>query len=166
MFARYKFHNKVQGPTEPVEQFITELLLLAQDCEFHDKNEMVRDSIVFGTNSSKVREKLIMEGAELTLEKATRTARTYETSQAQLKTAENKEGSIHTIKQRTQDSHNQRSKQPNLPQDHEYMQPTQCGNCGRRHYKSDKCPAKGQICHLCKKPNHFPQVCRSKGRRS
>ena len=121
MFARYKFHNKVQGPTEPVEQFITELQLLVQDCEFHDKNEMVRDRIVFGTNSSKVREKLIMEGAELTLEKATRIVRTYETSQAQLKTMspENKEENIHTIKQRTEDSHNQRSKQPNLPQDHE-----------------------------------------------
>ena len=128
---------------------------------------MVRDRIVFGTNSSKIREKLIMEGDELTLEKATRAARTCETSQAQLKTmsAKNK-GSIHTINQQTQDSHNQRSKQPNLPQDHEYIQSTQCGNCGRRHYKSDQCPAKGRICHLRKKPNHFAQVCRSKGRRS
>ena len=69
VFARYKFHNKIQGPTEPVEDFTTELQLLAQDCEFHDQNEMVRDRIVFGTNSNKVREKLIMEGAELTLEK-------------------------------------------------------------------------------------------------
>ena len=85
VFARYKFHNKIQGPTEPVEQFITELQLLAQDCEFHDKNEMVGDRIVFGTNSSKAREKLIFEGAKLTLDKAMQIARTYETSQAHLK---------------------------------------------------------------------------------
>jgi hypothetical protein len=39
---------------------------------------MVRDRIVFGTNSNKLRGKLIMEGAELTLEKSMQMARTYE----------------------------------------------------------------------------------------
>jgi hypothetical protein len=40
---------------------------------------------MFGTNSNKVREKLIMEGAELTLDKAIQIARTYEKTQAQFK---------------------------------------------------------------------------------
>jgi hypothetical protein len=43
VFARYKFHNKIQGPAEPVEEFTAVLQLLAEDCEFHDQNEMVRD---------------------------------------------------------------------------------------------------------------------------
>ena len=45
---------------------------------------MVRDRIVFRTKSSKVREKLINEGSDLTLEKALDIARTYEFSQKQL----------------------------------------------------------------------------------
>jgi uncharacterized membrane protein len=45
---------------------------------------MVRNRIVFGKKSSKVREKSINEGSDLTLEKALDIARTYEFSQKQL----------------------------------------------------------------------------------
>ena len=148
-----------------MEQFITELQLLAQDCEFHDKNEMVRDRIVFGTNSSKVREKMILEGAKLTLDKAIQIARTHETSQTQLKSmsAENREEHIHSLTQQTKHGDSQKeTTAQNLPK----QTAPQCGNYGRRHHRSDKYPAKGQICHHCKKPNHFTQVCRSKGRRT
>ena len=85
VYARYKFHNKVQGQQEPVEQFVTELKLLANDCSFKDPEEMIRDRIVFGTNSSRVREKLISVGADLTLDQAVDISRTYELSQSQLK---------------------------------------------------------------------------------
>ena len=84
VFARYKFHQKIQGIDESVEQFTTELQILAQDCEFPNKEEMIRDRIVFGTNSRKIREKLFDEGPDLTLDKAITIARSYETSQVQL----------------------------------------------------------------------------------
>ena len=61
VFARYKFHQKIQAPDESVEQFITELQILARDCEFANKDEMIRDRIVFGTNSKKIRERLFDE---------------------------------------------------------------------------------------------------------
>ena len=70
VFARYKFHQKIQSPDESVEQFTTELQILAQDCEFTSTDEMIRDRIVFGTNSMKTREMLFNEGAGLTLERA------------------------------------------------------------------------------------------------
>ena len=85
VYARYKFHNKVQGQQEPVEQFVTEVKLCANDCSFKDPEEMIRDRIVFGTNSSRVREKLISVGADLTLDQAVDISRTYELSQSQLK---------------------------------------------------------------------------------
>ncbi|MCG8047832.1 MAG: hypothetical protein JAY66_19445, partial [Candidatus Thiodiazotropha taylori] len=47
VFARYKFNNEIQGP-QTVDQFITKLKLLAQDCSFTDMNNMIRDRIVFG----------------------------------------------------------------------------------------------------------------------
>jgi len=44
-----------------VEQFVTDLKLLVRDCSFKEPDEMIRDRIVFGTNSRKIREKLINE---------------------------------------------------------------------------------------------------------
>ena len=36
-----------------------------------------------------------------------------------------------------------------------------CGQCGRQHQPKE-CPAFGQHCAVCNKPNHFAKVCRSK----
>ncbi|KAH3859490.1 hypothetical protein DPMN_102307 [Dreissena polymorpha] len=49
-------------------------------CRFPD-----RDRVVFGINSQKIREKLIQEGSDLTLEKAIDISRSYEISQKKLK---------------------------------------------------------------------------------
>ena len=70
IFARYKFHNIVQQEKEPFEQFLTKLKIEVKDCGYKDPDEMVRDRVVIGCYSQKVREKLIQEGSELTLEKA------------------------------------------------------------------------------------------------
>ena len=45
---------------------------------------------------------------------------------------------------------------------HRYSLQQGCGNCGRRHSKHEKCPAKGKKCNSCQKWNHFAQVWRSK----
>lgn len=49
---------------------------------------MVRDRIVFGVQSAKVREKLLNEGSELTLHKAMDIARSHEFAQAQTRAIE------------------------------------------------------------------------------
>ena len=87
IFARLKFNSCVQG-AQPVEQFITQLRVLAKDCNYSIgvKNEMIRDCVVFGTSSKKVREKLITKGEKLTFYKAIQIAQSYEYSQEQLKT--------------------------------------------------------------------------------
>ena len=46
---------------------------------------MIRDGIVIGTRTEKMREKLFDESASLTLDKAITIARTYESSQKELK---------------------------------------------------------------------------------
>lgn len=63
VFAWNKFHLKNQGPQEPLENFVTDLHVLLRDCAFQSPDEMLRDRIVFGTNSKVVREKLLREGA-------------------------------------------------------------------------------------------------------
>ena len=81
--------------------------MLAQDCDFKDPEEMIRDRIVFGTKSLKVREKLIAKGAKLTLDKAIEIARSFESSQAQLTAmaTENVDGSIHLVQTQDKKKH-------------------------------------------------------------
>jgi len=63
-------------------QFVTRnLRLLVRECSFKEPDEMIRDRIVFGRNSRKIREKLVNEGKELTHDRAVDIARTYEMSQ-------------------------------------------------------------------------------------
>uniref|UniRef100_H2ZT64 Retrotransposon gag domain-containing protein n=1 Tax=Latimeria chalumnae TaxID=7897 RepID=H2ZT64_LATCH len=85
VFAKYKFHEKVQEVSETFEHFVTELKLLVKDCGYVNSDEMVRDRIIFGTNFPRVREKLLSEGAALSLEKAIDISRSHELAQAQLK---------------------------------------------------------------------------------
>ena len=53
VFARFKFHSRIQlqAPSESAEKFVTALCILAQDCDFKDPDEIIRDRIEFRTNS-------------------------------------------------------------------------------------------------------------------
>ena len=153
VLARYKFHNEVQDQDESVDQFVTELRLLAKDCGFSDTDEMIRDRIVFGTSSRKVRERLINEGATLTLSKAIDIARTVETFKATLESMEKQTSEVYSIRRFPRDG--QKSKQSGDTR--------KCGNCGGKwHDKAASCPAYGQKCQKCQKSNHFAKACRSR----
>ena len=65
VFARYKFHQKVQQEGESFEQFLTDLKLLVKDCGYGDPDKMVRDRVVIRCHASKTREKLIQECSHL-----------------------------------------------------------------------------------------------------
>lgn len=164
IFARYKFHERIQGENESVEQFVTEVKLLAKDCNYPNSDEMVRDRIVFATNSPKVREKLLCHGPNLTLEMAIDIARSYELSQQQLKTMVNSAAgqSVHAVNKKTpRTGHKTASRwQPSTNADGA-TRGRECRACGREHDRTEACPAKGRQCNKCKKFNHFAKVCRS-----
>ena len=52
--------------------------------------------------------------------------------------------------QRQHDPHNRQTNSPG------------CHYCGGKHQSYETCPAKGQTCNFCLKPNHFEKVCRRK----
>lgn len=60
-----------------------------KDCDYANEEEMVRDRIVFGIHSPKVREKLLSVGSALTLDKAMDIARSHELAIAQMRAIEN-----------------------------------------------------------------------------
>ena len=133
-----------------------------KDCGYADPDEMVRDRIVIGCNSKKVREKLIQEGSELSLEKAVEIALTLEMSQTQLKTMEEEDSKIHAVKV------NQARRQSEKLDKRKHGRPgveQECGMCGYIHSSKAECPAKGKKCLICAKLNHFAKVCKSREKR-
>lgn len=165
IYARYRFHEKTQGDGETFEHFVTELKLLVKDCGYPNSDEMVRDRIVFATNSPRVREKLLSHGAELTLDQAIDIARSHEIAQVQLKEMVGSKypnnDAVHAIARRPEHrsartSHKARPREPATAQ-------RECDRCGGLHTTKDgACPAKGKQCMKCKKFNHFAKACKSK----
>lgn len=114
------FKCRTQSDNETFEQFYTDLKVLFNDCSYDHtiEDEMLRDHIVFGVKSKKVREKLIEQGSELTLQKCTDIVRTYELSQKQLKTMNLTEEDPHVnmvMKKRQQTPRTHKEKQKNVP---------------------------------------------------
>ena len=136
----------------------------SRDCDYHDPEEMIRDRIVFGTNSPKIREKLINVGRDLTLQKAIQIGHNYEYTQEQMK--QMTPNDVHMVKPKTK----RRVKRSNrsgstmgqrqsygatgyTPQGYEPQtvtnktrreQDAKCKNCGYDAHKSNEvCPAKG-----------------------
>lgn len=96
VFARYKFNNEVQG-NKTFDQFVTKLKLLSKDCSYTNADEMIRDHIVFGVASPKIREKLINVGRDLTLDKAIEIGQNFEYFQEQLKLMGSNSPEVHAI---------------------------------------------------------------------
>ena len=86
VFERYIFRTRTQNSDESCEKFITDLKLKAQTCNFADqKDNMIRDQIVFGVYDSRIREKLLRE-TKLTVETAVKICLAFEVTSQQLKT--------------------------------------------------------------------------------
>lgn len=164
---RHRFNTRVQNSSESIDQYLTDLKLIAKNCEFeHLKDGLIRDRIVCGTNSSRVKERLLREDG-LTLDKAVGICRADEESRKQMKTL-NDEEQVHALRRKTQHQRNNRNegyaKIGPSRRDHEKRGSNSsfsCGKCGTTHEKRN-CPAYGKKCHKCKKPNHYQKFCKSK----
>ncbi|CAC5363141.1 unnamed protein product [Mytilus coruscus] len=84
------------------------LKLIAKNCEFkHLKDELIRDRTVCGTNSSRVKERLLREEG-LTLDKAVGICRADEESRKQIKTL-NEEEQVHALRRKIQNQRTNRN---------------------------------------------------------
>ena len=173
IYNRYLFKSRTQQENEPFEQFVTELKTLIKDCDYPVgiQQDLIRDHIVFGVRSSKVREKLIMEGSELTLEKCVDVAHTYELSQSQAQAIDTgctaPQQSVDEIHRRRRRNGRKtmkmaRDRMMSQQQQRFPQQRKTCERCGNKHSKSSDCPAQGQKCFKCGRINHFAKLCKFK----
>jgi hypothetical protein len=166
IMERYKFNTRVQRDDETADQYATELKLLAKNCNFGSlEDELIRDRVVYGIKSERVRERLLRE-RELTLDKALEVCQINEQSEEQLKVLNdvqsvkaigkhNKSGNYRSkldANRRRDFKHNGGNKQEEI---------SCCGKCGKSH-PAKKCPDFGKKGFKCDKKNHFAKFCKSK----
>ena len=176
-FARFQFRSISQEEGESIDTFTTRLRTQAGRCAFHaaDNDNQIRDQIVFGCLSKKIRRKALAEN--LPLDRLIQIARAEETARANAAEIE-KSSDLHVddaadvLKvSRKPGKYSSRSgfpsatgapfkdQTPNPPR-----QDRKCFNCGGSfpHSRNKPCPAKGKTCGNCSKMNHFASVCKSK----
>nr|XP_050038499.1 uncharacterized protein K02A2.6-like [Dermacentor andersoni] len=149
-FERYVFRMRLQNEGEPFEQFLRDVQLKAQSCNFRDlKYSMVRDQLVCRTRDKKLRNRLLRE-KDLTLEKAIDFCKAAEAATSQARVWEQAETAqvIGTVEGKLDGPARSKTLR-------------RCNFCGSCH-PPRKCPAWGKRCVVCRKLNYFAACCRAK----
>jgi hypothetical protein len=157
IFERAVFTRRVQSGSETVAQFVTELREKAAKCGFNAAHvdERVRDQMVAWLFEPKMRERLLQEPDNSTLEHMVQLATTLERSaQEGPALGESKQAAIGRVGSTRGGRRDQRAATTSGT----------CFNCGREGHrpKSPQCPALGKSCKKCNKLNHFAKVCKSR----
>ena len=156
----FQFRQAVQQPGETIDQFVTRLRKLAATCEFHDVSKEIKSAVIQNCQSKRLRRYALREEA-LTLDNLIAKARSLEASEVQASGMEKNlpsEGVNRVV-------HKQQAKTTVKRQPKKSVHPntTTCRQCGLTWpHSTSPCPAKGQTCHKCGKPNHFAKLCRTK----
>ena len=137
--ARAQLRELKQKPDETVDSFMTRARVLAEDCEYKDKEEQLIDTLIFGVLSIDVRKKLLTEDSALKLNDAMKIARAEEATQKHVSALQETE-TISAVKstpksqscQHNKSNYSTQSKRPpftrqNVKQHQEHQG---CFNCG------------------------------------
>ena len=138
LIAAWELYN-IKQATLSLEEFIAKLRLLMKEANYpiahHER--FLRDFLVFGMNSQRVRKECLKEGNSLTFQKAKDVAKAEESADTQLKLM-NKTTDLSTVKthstRKASKSHEKHSRAET------FQKP--CFAFGRGPHARDKCPAK------------------------
>ena len=160
----------MQNSGETVEGFIRSLHELAENCDFGNKSEQIRDRVVIGIRDKELSEKLQLL-PDLTLDKACEIARNSELVKSQVKDLQSKNldaVSTHPTRQNTQNRgsssawrrgatggrHNRGQRK------NQQAKGPLCDRCNQ-HHDEGQCPANGRRCRKCTRVNHFAVCCKT-----
>ncbi|XP_069114312.1 uncharacterized protein [Argopecten irradians] len=154
-----------QETNETVDQYVTELRNKARTCEFGTLNDsLIKDRLVCGMQDNAVRERLLRE-TDLDLTKAVELCRSCGASKthAQGRREGEKSQQVSLVKEKKKHSGSKPQKYVEKSKTRPGQEKNfkECGRCGYNHHP-DKCPAIGQTCSKCRKPDHFAAKCHSK----
>lgn len=158
IMERHKFYKRQQLPGETVENFISDLRVLAATCDFKTfEDEIIRDQLVEKSNSQKIQEKLLTIH-DLTLDKAVEVASNIE-STTKFMEQMNIKTQVHAV----QNPDSSKSKKMFSKAD-DKKKTFECYRCGSKYHlgNSPSCPALDKWCGKCRRKGHFMKVCRAK----
>ena len=142
----YIFRQELQKSGENITKFYTHLQLLARKCEFANTDLEIKQQIIQGTSSIRLRCKAIEQN--LNLEGLLKAARSMETADEQ--TSEIEKQQSHLVgrgNNKTSDDQEENSNgPPKLGSGN-----TKCGLCGGNYSHQVNCPAQGKKCMNCGK---------------
>ena len=129
---RYQFFTRQQVGGESIEHYITELKLLAANCNFMDlRDSLIRDKIISGILDDGLRARLLRE-SDLTLEKGIQNCRASEVTKERMTVF--RAQSVHAVRKCRPKIKEQTQKTVRL-----------CKFGGNAHvFDKDKCPAYGK----------------------
>lgn len=171
LIAAWELHNLRQG-TLSLEEFIAKLRILVKEANYPaEHNErFLRDFLVLGMNSDRVRKECFKKGNALSLNEAREMAKAEESADKQLQLM-NTSSDVHPVTSEDRnlyqrDQLNAPGGRRKPPSDNNRLGKTQsCRNCGWGPHARDQCPAKNATCHYCQKVGHLAKVCLSKLRK-
>lgn len=168
IFERSRFNTRVQENGETVEEFITALYKLSENCGYEKfaglRDEMIRDRLVVGLSDKRVNERLQLED-DLKLEKAIQVARQSENIKKQnLESAMGINNLKYSPQTKFSNSRFSKPKQSNSNSQSTLRTQvsTSCKWCGNKYHFKSQCPAKTSKCKTCSQQGHWASVCRNK----
>ena len=171
-YIRYLFFSENQGENQTIDDYVLSLRTKVQNCEFGGLTDsLIKDRLIGGIRDSHMRERLLKDH-NMTLDKAINLCRADENSKQQSLAMTNNEASavgIHKLSSKEYQKHAKKSSKFKSKSEHNKQDRSKhyntekthkCSRCGTRHI-SGSCPAYGQVCHKCKRKNHYATVCRA-----
>ena len=152
------------------DEYLTKAKLLLAECHYHHDavDRILRDTLVFGVKSDKVRRDAIDEGDTLTLQKFIQIAKTHESTETQM-AAMKSDTTTTTHAVRSKQKKQARAKQVSNSKPHtsddQRSSLQACNRCGGQHNDKEPCQAKSAVCSYCKKKGHYAKVCFKKKKR-
>ena len=102
--AHHRFKKRCQSSEEAFDHYVKDLRILLMDCEYTDPDDMLLDQIIDGVKATKVQERLLDRGEDLTLAKALEIAQQFELSQQQLKIVRDEDTKVSAVSTRPKHS--------------------------------------------------------------
>ena len=177
ILSRYQLRCLKQGDMS-LEEFVTKARLLVDDSGYPEavKQETLRDTLVFGLRSDKVRRDAIAKGNDLTFQQVYEFAKVDESTRAQMKAITQHEDTseLHAVRSKKKPTFFKKPQQGSEQKNFEakddkksFKKPFKfkskgCLRCGGTHDKSAECPARFAKCKFCGKQGHFIKVCLKK----
>ncbi len=141
---RFYFHQRSQGPSESVAEYVAELRRLATHCKFADfLNDALRDRLVCGLLSASSQKKLLSE-KDLTLKRAIEIAQASEAAECNAKKLQATDSAPQVFRTDLKGPGQERA----------------CYRCGGTDHSASTCRFRGAVCHDCKKRGHIARACR------